>query len=198
MWPWEHLAVGYLAYSLLARLLTGEGPGDRDAVVLVVATQLPDLVDKPLAWWLAVLPSGLSLAHSLVVGLPVCLLVVALARRLGDSRVGLAYCVGYGSHLAGDAVYPLLTGGHLRLSFLAWPLVDQPPTRAPGFLTQVFYFLGEFRAFLGTPRGRLYALVEVGLLVVALAVWVSDGYPGLSDPRHLAGGTRRLTDRDRQ
>jgi len=198
MWPWEHLAVGYLAYSALVRLLTGETPGDRDALVLVLATQLPDLVDKPLAWWLGALPSGLSLAHSLVFGLPVCLLVVALARRLGDPAVGLAYCVGYGSHLVGDAVYPLLTDGHLRLAFLAWPLVEQPPTSAPGFLTQVLYFLGEFRAFLGTPRGRLYALFEVGLLVVALAVWVTDGYPGLSDPRHLDRERARRADRDRR
>jgi hypothetical protein len=198
MWPWEHLAVGYLAYSVLLRLLTGRTPGDRDAVVLVVATQLPDLIDKPLAWWLAVLPSGLSLAHSLVFGVPVCLFVVALARRLGDLRVGLAYCVGYGSHLVGDAVYPLLTGGHLRLAFLAWPFVDRPPATAPGLLAQVLYFLGEFRAFLGTPRGRLYALFEIGVLAVALAVWVTDGYPGLSDPRHLDREKTRRADGDRR
>jgi hypothetical protein len=198
MWPWEHLAVGYLAYSLLSRALTGESPGNRDALVLVVATQLPDLVDKPLAWWLGALPSGLSLAHSLVFGLPVCLFVVALARRLGDPAVGLAYCVGYGSHLAGDAVYPLVTDGHLRLAFLAWPLVEQPSASAPGFLAQVLYFLGEFRAFLATPRGQLYALVEAGLLAVALAVWVTDGYPGLSDPRHLAREETRWAGGDRR
>ena len=61
MWPWEHLAFGYLLWSLWLRARGRSLPGDWEALVLVFATQLPDLVDKPLAWQLGVLPGGRSL-----------------------------------------------------------------------------------------------------------------------------------------
>lgn len=178
MWPWEHLAVGYLWYSGYARLVHGERPGNADVVVLAVATQLPDLVDKPLAWWLGVLPGGLSLAHSLLFALPACLVAVVVARRAGAPAAGRAFTVGYLTHLAGDVVYPLATDGHLRLGFLAWPLVASPPVDAPGFLAQVLAFLAQFRAFLATPRGQLYLLLEVCLLAVGVLVWAVDRFPG--------------------
>ena len=60
MWPWGHLALGYLLHSPLARARFGRPPTDRATLLLVIGTQLPDLVDKPLAWWLGVLPAGRS------------------------------------------------------------------------------------------------------------------------------------------
>ena len=57
MWPWGHLVFGYLLY-LLVRPRAWRN-GDRFAViVLMIGTQVPDIVDKPLAWWFGVLPSG--------------------------------------------------------------------------------------------------------------------------------------------
>jgi hypothetical protein len=61
MWPWEHLAVGYLLYSVSC-VLWGRYPTRIGVAALAFGTQFPDLVDKPLGWWLGVLPSGQSFA----------------------------------------------------------------------------------------------------------------------------------------
>ena len=63
MWPWDHLAFGYVWYTLASRGWDGRPPSNAAAIALAVGTQFPDLVDKPLAWWLDVLPAGRSLGH---------------------------------------------------------------------------------------------------------------------------------------
>jgi hypothetical protein len=73
MWPWEHVVVGYLAYSAVSHAVAGRAPSGRAAIAVAFAALLPDLVDKPLAWGLGVLPSGRSFAHSLVVAVPTVL-----------------------------------------------------------------------------------------------------------------------------
>jgi len=179
MWPWEHVAAGYLAYSAVSRLVWGEPPSSRGALVVGVAAVAPDLVDKPLAWRLDVLPAGKSLAHSVFALLPLAAVATALGVRRGSQRGSAALVVGWGSHLAGDVVYPLVVRGDLRAEFLFWPLV---PVHGgtDGALPHLRELLGSFAAFLATPRGAVYLVVELGLLAVALAVWVADGTPVLS------------------
>jgi len=187
MWPWEHLAVGYLCYAAYARRRWRVAPAADATFALALATQLPDLIDKPLAWGLGVLPSGRSLAHSLLVAAPLTALAVALAARFGRRRVGVAFALAYASHLAGDVAYPLLTDGALRAGFLLWPLVPAPadPSGGVALLAHVRALLGDFRAFLDTPLGVAYLLFEVGLLGWALARWVGDGAPGFGALRSL-------------
>jgi membrane-bound metal-dependent hydrolase YbcI (DUF457 family) len=178
MWPWEHLAFGYVLYSGAVRLGGRSVPGDAEILLLVLATQLPDLIDKPLSWGLNVLPSGLSLAHSLLFALPLVVLVLGTARWRGRISVGLAFAAGYGTHLAGDALYPYLVGRPLLPTFLLWPLYyrEAGVTNAVG---QVVDLAATFLRFLGTPRGRLYILFEVALLLAFVVLWVADGRPGL-------------------
>lgn len=179
MWPWEHLAVGYLLYSACCRLGWRRPPATRGTLVVGVASLLPDLVDKPLAWWLGVLPAGKSLAHSLLAFLPLAAFAVLLGVRAGSHRGSLAFVVGYASHLAGDVAYPLALRGELRAEFLLWPVLP-----VGGGTEQVLphlrELLGAFIAFLATPRGTAYLAGELGLLAVTLAVWLFDGTPVLS------------------
>ncbi len=178
MWPWEHVAFAYLAFSAASHLLWRRAPSTSAAIVAAVAGVLPDLVDKPLAWWLTILPSGRSLAHSLLVILPV-LAVVLLAGWLLDERpVAVAFAVGYLTHLAGDVIYPLVVKGEWRTGFLLWPVVPAPDGSAGGGLPHVQELVDAFVQFLATPRGTLYLFADVSLLVLALAVWLYDGYPG--------------------
>lgn len=188
MWPWEHLAVGYLAYSGVSRLVWGEPPSTRGALVVGVAAVAPDLVDKPLAWGLDVLPAGKSLAHSLFAFLPLAGLAGLLGAWRGSKRLSSAFVLGYGSHLAADVLYPLVVRGDLRAGFLFWPIV---PVRggAESVLPHLRELLGAFLAFLATPRGAVYLAAEIGLLAAAVAVWVADGTPVLSAVR------RRLSPR---
>ncbi len=176
MWPWEHLAFGYLLYSGYIRVVHGHRVDDDEAMVLFVGTQFPDLVDKPLAWALGILPGGLSLAHSVLFFVPVCVLLFVATGRHPTS----AFCTGYGSHLLGDAMYPLATGGGLDPSFLLWPLVTRTPSDTRGLAGNVIYYTDQFVVFLGTPRGRVYLLAELLLILLVIGLWATDGFPGPS------------------
>jgi hypothetical protein len=180
MWPWEHLAVGYLCYSVYAHLRTTRPPRSDAVLVLAVATQMPDLVDKPLAWSLSVLPSGHSLAHSLLTAAPLSALALALATRANRTDVGVAFAVGYLSHLAGDVIYPALLGGEPNFAFLAWPMVPVPSeTAGPGLLARFWRYFGDYVTHLGDPQMSGYVAIEVGLLGVVFVLWLYDGMPGL-------------------
>ena len=174
MWPWGHLAVGYLAYSALSRSRFNVPPRTGAALAVAVGTQAPDLIDKPLAWTVTLLPSGRSLAHSaFALGL-VVLAVGALGRRYRRPSLAVAFVVGYLSHLVADAVYPLWVGEYGSLAYLVWPLLPVHDAPTPGIL---WYILSQE----WTP----YATLQFGLFAVAVGVWVVDGTPGLELARRV-------------
>jgi len=131
MLPWTHAAFGYAVLLVVAGGLVAldrRGPLSRAELLAVVAgTQLPDLVDKPLAWQFAVLPSGRSLAHSLLVAVPLCLAVVAVAWYRSHPEVGLAFAVGYATHLFGDVYVALYYWRVEEFTFLLWPVLAPYP-----------------------------------------------------------------------
>ncbi|MEF8785612.1 MAG: metal-dependent hydrolase [Haloarculaceae archaeon] len=183
MWPWEHLAIGYLAYSLFVRSVAGHTPQALAVAALVIGTQFPDLIDKPLGWETTLLPSsGISLAHSLFVAVPLAALAVAATSVFDRADVGVAFAVGYLLHLPADVVYPLLIGRHLKWTFLFWPLLPAPAAPTVSIVPFVQELAGQFLTFLSTPRGRLYLLLELGLLGGAMLRWYVDGTPGLRWP----------------
>ena len=179
MWPWEHLAFGYLLLSVPHRALTRRPPGDRAVLALVVGTQFPDLVDKPLAWSLGVLPSGTSLAHSAFVAVPVVVLVLVVARRTGWADAGVGFAVGYLSHLVGDVLYPVMIGRAPGYGAVLWPLVGTAPSESVGLWTRFVDLFGNLLVYLATPAGVFYLVLEAALLGGALAVWLYDGAPGV-------------------
>jgi len=179
MWPWEHAAVGYIVYSLLSRSTTRTPPGDATALAVVFGTQFPDLVDKPLAWWLAVLPAGRSLAHSALVAFPLVTAALLFAAVLGRTELGVAFGIGYLTHLPADVLYPALVGEGPDFAFLLYPLVEREPYDGPPLVERVTELVGEFGAFLGTPRGAVYLLCELLLVGVAVALGTLDGMPVL-------------------
>ncbi|WP_435349116.1 metal-dependent hydrolase [Haloarchaeobius sp. HRN-SO-5] len=165
MWPWGHAALGYLSY----RLFSGEAsvePSRLELGVLLVGTQFPDLVDKPLAWYWTVLPTGRSFAHSVLTLAAFCVLAYGVARRFDRPRLALAAAVGYASHLVGDALSPVVHGEFSFLTFLAWPLLPSPeyPTEKS--------FLAHFQNL--EPTGGV--LFGLALSLVALAAFVTTEY----------------------
>lgn len=182
MWPWEHLAVGYLGYSVTVRLTTGRPPRDPVAVVvLAFATQLPNLVDKPLAWSLGVLPTGTSLAHSVFVAVPLCVVVGVLAWRGGRPAIGAAFAIGYLLHLPSDALYAaVILGSELSVEGFAWPLVPATPIERAGFGANLSHYFGRYVAALTSPDGIRYLAVELLLVGGAFGLWLYDGAPGLA------------------
>ncbi|WP_313696272.1 metal-dependent hydrolase [Halorarum halobium] len=179
MWPWEHLAVGYLLYSGYTRLRGQGAPATLPVIALVLATQMPDIIDKPLAWMWGVLPAGRSLGHSLLFATPATVFVGITGLLARVPRITPAFALGYFSHLAGDVAYPLVVAEDLRIGFLFWPLVPAGDAEAPEALPHLQELVMDFLAFLLTPRGTLYLLFEGTLVLVTVLVWIWDGFPGV-------------------
>jgi hypothetical protein len=186
MWPWEHLAVGYLLYALYARVHLGRPPSAAATLALAFGTQFPDLVDKPLGWGLGVLPDGVF-AHSLFVAVPVVLVVAVLATRRDRAATGWGFGFGYLSHLPGDAMYGVLFGNDPSFGFMFWPVVGQRSAAQVGILDNVAYYFARYQAFILSADGLLYLGAELGLLAAAAAVWVGDGAPGWAALRRATG-----------
>lgn len=169
MWPWEHAAAGYLLYTVYLRAKGNGTPEDTAAIALGLGTQFPDLIDKTLTWYLPILPSGRSLAHSLFTAVFVSALVIAYTRRHDRTPVGVAFAVGYLSHLFGDGLHPFLAGNWTFLSFLAWPLLPAPEYPGEhGILAHLLRF--QFSS---------HRLALSVMTLFALVLWRQHGYPGL-------------------
>lgn len=187
MWPLGHAAVAYLLYSLWMRTTRdgaafripgAEGSASIAVAFLLVGSQFPDLIDKPLAWYLGVLPTGRTLAHSLFFVVPVVVVVGVITARHDrlEREYGIVFGIGAISHVLVDAV-PALWGGS-DWYHLLWPLTSVEPyeSGAPSVIDL-------FVASLGDP----FFLLEFVLAGVALVVWYRDGYPGLSLVKRTLG-----------
>lgn len=187
MWPWEHMAIGYVAVSISIRLAGGR-VGDDVALVTVFGSQFPDLIDKPLAWSVGVLPSGTTLAHSVFVAVPLSALVVAVSYRLGRTPIGVAFVLAYLLHLPADVLYGALTLGESpSWGAILWPVVSKPPGGDPGGLVaETLFYASAYLDFLSSPRAARYLVFEGALLLSAFGLWLLDGRPGIHLPRTLA------------
>ena len=176
MWPLGHVAVAYLCYTLATRARFDAPPGHLAALVLVFGSQFPDLLDKPLAWYVGVLPTGRTLAHSLLFLIPVSVAVYLLARRYGRGEYGVAFAIGALSHAVVDAVPALWESTNQSAAHLLWPITTVEPyeSGAPSVLELL-------RESMGDP----YFLSEFVLAAVAFTLWRRDGYPGLEPLRDL-------------
>lgn len=189
MWPWSHAALGYLLYSFGARLI-GRRPNGYPAIVLLFATQLPDLVDKPLSWVFDLFPQGYSIMHSVFVAVPLGVAVLAIAAWRHHTECGIAFILGYWSHLLGDILFALIEGNPLAFERVLWPVVTLPPygTELTG-LERLELYVSAFIELLLSQEATLILiaalLIYFGPFLFALFVWVVDGAPGVAALRRL-------------
>lgn len=177
MWPWGHLGVAYLCYAIYARRRFDRPPGAAPVLALALGSQFPDLIDKPLAWSLDVLPAGRTLGHSLLFAALVLPAVYALALRFDRVDVATAFAIGHLSHLVADLPPSVLRGDLSGTEYLFWPLVEVPPDEpVDGILDAIFTYhtLG------------IYEWFQLALFVAAVAVWYRDGVPGFAYARQTA------------
>lgn len=178
MWPWGHVAVGYLLYSFWTRR-RGDRPESPAVYLVALGALLPDLVDKPLAWTVGVLESGRSLGHSWLVGTLVLVVLFAVVAPRASGTPVVAFGVGYLSHpLADFPVGKVLAGEVEFANYLVWPLLSVPPPQTDPSLI----------AYLLTYEPGLTDAVQLLLVGLAAYYWYLDGRPGWDDPR---GESRR-------
>lgn len=134
MYPVSHFLVPLLLLTAYTVARVGRLPRGGTVLVLLFATQLPDLIDKPLAWTFGILPSGRMLAHSLVVAVPAVVVLAYVAHRRGYGAENTVFAFGYFSHLVGDH-YPVLYLGRDYYFFpnMFWPLMAPNPDLEPSF-----------------------------------------------------------------
>lgn len=192
MFPWEHAAVGYILVSLWARA-TNRTLDSRAVVAVLVGTQFPDLVDKPLAWSVGVLPSGISLAHSLFVSVPVSIGIVLVARRYRLTTVGVAFAIGYLSHIPADLLYSgFFFGNYGVIWAFLWPFSYGGETATRGLFGQTWFYVSRFVVYLRQPGAWRFVLIEVLLLGSAIWLWVGDGALGFCLFKRSVAGIRRI------
>lgn len=168
MWPWEHVAVGYIAYSLLSRTPVTRRPGRRELLAVVLGALGPDLIDKPLSWGFRVFADGYSMGHSVLFAVPLAIAAVAVGARVGERAAGIAFGVGYLSHLPADVFYPMVFGREPAYSVLVWPFGPSSAPATRGLFENFFHYFAAFLDFVTGPEAALYVSVEALLLLTAL------------------------------
>ncbi|ADD06254.1 DUF457 family protein [Natrialba magadii ATCC 43099] len=174
MWPWGHLAVAYLLYTAYTHYRFDRPPRALPLIALAIGSQFPDLIDKPLAWSVSVLPGGRTLGHSLLFAALLIPAVLLVAARLDRQQIGIAFLIGHVSHLVADLPPSVLRGDLAGTEFLLWPLIEQPPEDpVDGILDAIlnYYALGPYEWF------------QFALFALAILVWYRDGLPGLATVR---------------
>ncbi|QPV64334.1 metal-dependent hydrolase [Halosimplex litoreum] len=186
MEPFVHLALGYLVYSLTSRLWTGRPPSGDSVLVLALATQFPDAVDKPLNWWFGIL-DGRGIGHSILTMAPLCIALYVLARRSDRGRWSGAFAVGVGTHLCYDArgaLGPEAIGE--SAPYLLWPLVPAPTYPKDSLTDHLDQAVFVARSFARELPAALFSegvLRILGVVCLTLSLWVYDGRPGLETAR---------------
>lgn len=191
MWPWEHAAAGYLCYSLALRALGKEPPSDAGAWLLLFGTQFPDLLDKPLAWGVGVFPTGYALGHSVFFAIPVGAVVLAAAIRVDRRRPGIAFVVGYWSHLVTDVLDPLRRGDAPLPERVLWPVIPGTPYEEDLGIGRGATYLTDFLGGLGSTDPVTLVVAYLLLPFATIALWIRDGAPGIAPvERYLRAVTR--------
>lgn len=181
MMPWEHLFVGYICYSMFVHAVVRGSPTSGETLTLGLASVLPDLIDKPLAWEFGVFSSGYAIAHSIFFALSVSVAVGWLAASRGRPRIGWAFAAGYVLHPAADVVSKYLRDGELRLDRLLWPLRRSGDGYEAGFTGEFTVNVFDYVVWVGrqVATGDLdtYAFLLLGIGVFGVSLWVYDGMP---------------------
>ncbi|RRJ31847.1 metal-dependent hydrolase [Halocatena pleomorpha] len=180
MWPWSHAAVGYLCYSLGTRFV-GRRPTAGPTAAVLFGGLLPDLVDKPLSWVFELVPQGYAVVHSVLVAIPLGIGAFVVARQRDRRLLGIAFIVGYWSHLLGDVVFGWLRSSPHVFGRVLWPVVTLPPYDRP-VIVRLSEYVSVFTGFQTTDDAML-VILGAAVVYVTIGVWFVDGRPGLAPIR---------------
>lgn len=182
MWPWGHFGVAYVLYSLYSRGRFRRPPRPEPALAVAIGSQFPDLIDKPLAWWLGVLPSGRSLAHSLLFAAGLIVVVYAAGFALDRVETATAFVIAHLSHLVTDLSPRTVLGYPFGSEFLFWPFLSHQEF---GYAERVFEPPAVVELLVTPFTDPLtFFIFEFALFRLALGLWYADGCPGIQYVRY--------------
>lgn len=186
MGPLGHLAIGYLLFSSYVHGRYRRVPSGIEVLFIVLGTLLPDLIDKPLAWF--GVGDGRQFAHSLFVALLFIGLVSIISIRwLGETDPVVAFGLSYLSHPLSDGLPSFIEGdfaGDLaEVSYWVWPLDFPTAAVADSALNTS---ITHAKAVIGNNLWMsdmmevktLLIFLEITVVLLAAALWLIDGKPG--------------------
>nr|WP_312907624.1 metal-dependent hydrolase [Natronosalvus caseinilyticus] len=184
MFPLGHLAFAYLWYVAYAAVTRRPLPARWPLVPLAIGSQVPDLIDKPSAYF-GVLESGRSVAHSLLTAV-LCVGFITWGAHMLRQRSAhhwiqrlsavtpAAFAIGYLSHLVGDSIGPLRSGTYAELTFLLWPALPAPRYTADSVAPWV-RLLEVYQQPQTHPE--LPLIVTALVVFIGIRVWAAFGSP---------------------
>ncbi|MCL9818279.1 metal-dependent hydrolase [Natronocalculus amylovorans] len=201
MMPWEHAVIGYIGYSLFIHAFYRDSPTASETIVVVFASILPDLIDKPLAWEFGIFASGYAIGHSIFFAVPLSLAVGLLAYRRGSPRLGWAFGIGYLLHTPFDIIPSYVRDGEVPIDRALWPLHRSGSGEGGEFRGE---FIGNMvpyaqwaleEATSGEPSP--YFLFLLGLFGFTFLLWLYDGAPVAREAVQIATNRESHADDDR-
>lgn len=187
MMPWEHAIIGYVAYSLFVHAVYQDSPTGSETIVVVFASLLPDLIDKPLAWQFGVFEGGYALGHSIFFAVPLSIAVAILAYNRRQARFGWAFGIGYLIHLPFDILPTYIGSGDLLLERVLWPIGGSGTQQDSVFEGATINFVPYVRSIGGqllAGEPSRYLLFVLGLGSFAFLLWLYDGMPVVREGYH--------------
>jgi len=176
MWPWEHAIFAYVVYSLFCHTYSRTAPGEYETMIILLASIFPDVIDKTLSWQFDVFHSGYAFAHSVFIAVPLAIVTGLVARRYG--RAEFAFGIGYPLHLVGDVIPIYLSSGTWTIHHLLWPVVIIEGRDHGGLLEGFRHNFGPYLAEVLALEPTPYLLVQVGIALTAVGLWIVNGWPG--------------------
>ncbi|OIB57354.1 metal-dependent hydrolase [Natrialba sp. SSL1] len=178
MWPWEHAIIGYLAYSLFCHLYYRDSPTGFEAIAAVFASVLPDIIDKPLAWEYGFFETGYALGHSIFFAIPLALVIGWLARSVEQTRIGIAFGIGYLLHSPSDILHHYATSQKIQYELMLWPLAPVGSYEyPPGFVEYSMSLFGRYQNQVLVADFSIYIWIQAGVAVLTFLLWLYDGAP---------------------
>ena len=131
MLPHEHFLVAALPVVGYFLLRYQRLPSKSTIFVVFVGSQFPDLVDKPLAHTVALLPSGRVFMHSLPFAIPISILVLWYGIVTDRPALSDGFVFAYVIHIFADWQH-MLRAGELPPNLL-WPFMEPLPSPVEPF-----------------------------------------------------------------
>lgn len=130
MLPIEHLIVALVPTCLVIVVVSRQLPAPPIIGAVGLGSQFPDLIDKPLALQLGIIPTGRVFMHSLPIAVPFLIVVGVYGYRTDRLPLAVVFAFAHLTHLIADT-YQTLLGPVLSLSpDLLWPVTE--PIARPG------------------------------------------------------------------
>lgn len=134
MLPSEHFAVAVVPIILYVLVRDQRPPTPQLLGIAFVGSQVPDLIDKPLAHQFHFIPSGRVFMHSLPIAIPIICLVGWYAWRTNRLRAGFVFGLAYLSHIVADNRQALSPPAPMLPDDALWPFRPPIPRSAvPGW-----------------------------------------------------------------